>query len=294
MSTLDDQGNWNGLEVDFCRAVAAAILGDGDSVRFTPLEFKNAFAALQSGSVDMLARSATWTFSRDSELQFDWAGVYIYDGQGFLVRKDLGVASIAELDGASICVTGGTTTELNMADFFRANGLDYTPIVANGREQHYANLEARRCDAYTNERGGLAASRLALSEPDDYMILDQIISKEPLGPIVRQDDPLFRDIAAWTLNVLVSAEEFGVTQANVARMAQNPENPEVGRMLGATGDFGAKLGLANDWAVKVVAAGGNYGEIFDRNLGAGSPVGLARGFNALWRDGGLMYSPPIR
>ncbi len=294
MSTLDDAGNWAGLEVDYCRAVAAAILGDGSKLNFTPLEFKNAFAALQSSSVDILARSATWTFTRDSELRFDYAGVYIYDGQGFLVTKDSGIGNIADLDGASICVVSGTTTELNMADYFRANGLEYKPIVGSAREQLVANLEAGRCDALTNERGGLAATRLAFSNPDDYVVLDEIISKEPLGPIVRQDDPLFRDIAAWTLNILISAEEQGITQANVADMAGSSKNPEVGRMLGKTGEFGAKLGLANDWAVSVISAVGNYGEIFDRNLGLGSPVKLERGVNALWTDGGLMYSPPIR
>ncbi len=294
MSTLDDVGKWAGLEVDYCRAVAAAILGDGDKVRFTPLEFKNAFAALQSSSVDILARSATWTFTRDSELKFDYAGVYIYDGQGFLVRKDSGISDVSELDGASICVLGGTTTELNLADYFRSNGLSYKPINGSSREQLVANLEAGRCDSLTNERGGLAATRLAFGNPDDFVVLDEIISKEPLGPIVRQDDPLFRDIASWSLKILISAEELGITQGNVKDMAGNSTNPEVGRILGKTGEFGAKLGLENDWAVTVIAAVGNYGEIFDRNLGAGSPVKLERGVNALWTNGGLMYSPPVR
>jgi general L-amino acid transport system substrate-binding protein len=294
LSTLDNAGKWSGLEVDYCRAVAAALLGDADKVRFAPLEFKNAFAALQSGSVDLLARAATWTYTRDTELKFDWVGVYMYDGQGFLVKKDLGVTKLAELDGASICVSAGTTTELNLADYFRTHSLGYTPIVANSREQNLANLESGRCDAYTNERGGLAASRLGLGEPDDYVILPEIISKEPLGPIVRQNDPLFRDVAAWTLHALVAAEEFGITQENVSASAEASQNPEIQRLLGKTGDFGAKLGLSNDWAVTVISAVGNYGEIFERHLGAGSPVKLDRGLNTLWTDGGLLYAPPIR
>jgi general L-amino acid transport system substrate-binding protein len=294
MSTLDDQGNWKGLEVEYCSAVAAAILGDSSKVRFVPLEFKNAFAALQSGSVDILARAATWTFARDTEMKFDYPGIYMYDGQGFMVGKGLGVTSVKDLNGASICVSAGTTTELNLADYFRTNSMEYTPIVANSREQNLANLEEGRCDAYTNERGGLAASRLGLKTPADYVILPEIISKEPLGPIVRQDDPLFRDIAAWTLYTLIAAEEMGITQANVADMASKSENPEIQRLLGKTGDFGAKLGLPNDFAVSVVSAVGNYGEIFDRNLGGGSAVGLDRGLNALWTEGGLLYSPPVR
>ena len=294
LSTLDDAGKWSGLEVDYCRAVAAALLGDADKVRFVPLEFKNAFAALQSSSVDLLARAATWTYARDTELKFDWAGVYMYDGQGFLVKKDLGVSKLAELDGASICVSAGTTTELNLADYFRTHSLGYTPIVANSREQNLANLEAGRCDAYTNERGGLAASRLGLVQPDDYVILPEVISKEPLGPIVRQNDPQFRDVAAWTLHALVAAEELGITQENVVGLAESSQNPEIQRLLGKTSDFGAKLGLSNDWAVSVISAVGNYGEIFERHLGEGSPVKLDRGLNTLWTQGGLLYAPPIR
>ncbi len=294
LSTLDASGKWTGLEVDYCRAVAAALFGDAEKVKFAPLEFKNAFAALQSGSVDMLARAAAWTYTRDTEMKFDYAGVYMYDGQGFLVKKSLGVSKIADLSGASVCVSAGTTTELNLSDYFRSNKLEYTPIVTNSREQNLANLEAGRCDAYTNERGGLAASRLGLSAPDDYVILEEIIAKEPLGPIVQQDDPAFRDIAAWTLNTLINAEEKGITSANVAELAASSENPEIQRMLGKTGDFGAKLGLANDWVVKVISQVGNYGEIFDRNLGEGSPVKLARGQNELWSNGGLLYAPPVR
>lgn len=294
MSTLDDKGNWAGLEVDFCRALATAILGSPEKVKFVPLEFKNAFAALSSSSVDLLARSATWTYSRDAEMKLEWPIVYIYDGQGFLVRKALGVKSSKELDGASICVSGGTTTELNLADYFRTNNLKYTPIVANSREQNLANLEAGRCDAYSNERGGLAANRAALPKADEYVVLPDVISKEPLGPVVRQDDPKFRDIVAWTFYAWVLAEEFGITKANVADEAANSKNPEVQRLLGKTGDFGAKLGLANDWAARVIATTGNYGEIYERNLGTGSKVNLTRGQNELWSKGGLLYAPPMR
>lgn len=294
LSTLDDQGNWAGLEAEFCRALAAAVLGNSQRVKFVPLEFKNAFAALTSGSVDILARSATWTFTRDTEMKLEWPVVYMYDGQGFMVRKSLGVKSVKELNGASICVTGGSTTELNLADYFRANGLKYTPIVANGREQNLANLEAGRCDAYTNERGGLAANRAALPKADDYVVLPDVVSKEPLGPVVRQDDPRFRDIVSWTFYTLVIAEEFGITKENVAEQAAKASHPEVQRLLGKTGDFGSKLGLANDWAVKVISVAGNYGEIYERNLGLASKVQLTRGQNELWGKGGLIYAPPLR
>lgn len=294
MSTLDDKGNWQGLEAEFCNALAVAILGSADRVKFVPLEFRNAFAALTSGSVDLLARSATWTYTRDTEMKFEWPVVYMYDGQGFLVRKSLGVKSAKELGGASICVSAGTTTELNLADYFRANNLKYTPIVAAGREQNLANLEAGRCDAYSNERGGLAANRAALPKPDDYIVLPDIISKEPLGPVVRQDDPQFRDVVAWTFYTLVNAEEFGITKGNVSEHAAKSENPEIQRLLGKTGEFGAKLGLANDWAVKVIATTGNYSELYERNLGSGSKVNLGRGQNELWSKGGLIYAPPVR
>lgn len=294
MSTLDDQGNWEGLEVDFCRAVAAAVLGDATKVNFVPLEFKAAFASLQSGAVDMLARTGTWTYSRDSELNLDWAGIYIYDGQGFMVSQELGVASAKDLDGATVCVTGGSTTELTLADYFRTNNMTYTPIVGNGRDQNQQNLEAGRCDAYTNELGGLASSRTAMENPDDWVLLPEVLSKEPTGPIIRQDDPRFRDIVFWTLGALIAAEEFEITQANVRELASSSPNPEVQRILGATGEFGAMLGLAKDWAVVVIEATGNYAEIYDRNLGEGSPVKLARGLNQLWSDGGLLYAPPFR
>lgn len=293
-STLSDTGEWNGFEVDYCRALAAALFGDGQKVSFVPLEFKNAFAALTSSSVDILARSATWTFSRDTDLKFDWAGIYLYDGQGFLVNKSLGIKNASELNGASICVSAGTTTELNLADYFRTKGMEYTPIVVNSPDQSIANLDANRCDAYTNEVGGLASYRLGLANPDDFVILPDIISKEPLGPLVRQDDAQFEDIARWTLFALTTAEEFGINQANVAEIAATSDNPQIQRFLGTSGEFGAMMGLPNDWAVQIVKAVGNYGEMFERNLGSESPVKLGRGVNRLWNDGGLLYAPPVR
>lgn len=293
-SFLDDTGKWSGFEVEFCRAVAAAILGDPEKVDFVPLEFRNAFTALSAANVDLLARSATWTYSRDSDLGLDWAGVYLYDGQGFLVSRDAGIDNVAGLDGAAICVTAGTTTELNLADYFRGNGIGYTPIVVNSPDQSTANLEAGRCDAYTNEVGSLAAYRLGLGEPDNFVLLPDVISREPLGPVVRQDDPHFRDLVAWTLHALVIAELHGVTQDNVAELAKTSDNPELRRLFGAEGEFGAMMGLPNEWAVAAVSAVGNYGELFERTLGMQSPVDMARGQNRLWTDGGLLFAPPVR
>jgi general L-amino acid transport system substrate-binding protein len=293
-SNLDDQGNWTGFEVDFCRAAAAAILGDGEAVNFVPLEFKSAFTALKSGNVDLLARSATWTFSRDFDLALEWAGVYIYDGQGFMVSKESGITSASELSGASVCVASGTTTELNLADYFRTNGLEYTPVTVNSPDQSTANLEAGRCDVYTNEVGSIAAYRLGLSDPDAFTILPDVISKEPLGPVVREDDPLFQDIIEWTRNALIIAEENGITRANVAETAATTSNPEMRRFLGAEPGFGAMMGLNDDWAVQIILAVGNYEEMFENNLGSNSPAQIARGVNTLWSDGGLLYAPPVR
>ncbi|SFC82321.1 general L-amino acid transport system substrate-binding protein [Bosea sp. CRIB-10] len=294
MSTLDNQGNWKGMEVEFCRGLAAAVLGDPSKVKFVPLEFRVAFTTLQSGAADILARTATWSYSRDTSLNLDWAGVYMYDGQGFMVAKKLGAKSGKELNGASICVSAGTTSELNLADYFRANNLKFTAITGSTREQNQQNLEAGRCDAYSNERGGLAASRTAMKNPDDWVILPDVFSKEPLGPTVRQDDARFRDIVAWTLNIIVAAEEFGITRANVSELTKTSTNPEVQRMLGKSGEFGKMLGLEQDWAAKVIATTGNYAELYDRNLGNGSPIKLERGLNSLWSNGGLLYSPPFR
>lgn len=294
MSTLDNQGNWKGLEVDICHAIAAAIFGDPSKVEFVPLEFKNAFAALQSGKVDLLARGTTYVFSRDADLKFDFAGIYMYEGQGFLVAKKLGVNSALKLDGASICVVSGTTTELNLADYFRTNGIKYTPVVSATREQNYANLESGRCDAFTNDRGVLAAGRTTLAKPDDYIVLPEVISKEPTSLVVLQSDPVFTDIVRWTLYALLASEELKVTQANVKQLAAESANPEIQRMLGKTGGLGKMLGLDNAWVVDIIASVGNFGEIYDRHLGAGGPIKLDRGVNRLWSEGGLLYSPPFR
>lgn len=294
MSTLDSQGSWKGFEVDFCRALAAAVLGDPEKIKFVPLEIKTAFTSLQSGGIDVLARTATHTFIRDVELNVGWPGTYLYDSQGFLVKKSLGVKSAKELDGASICVSAGSNYELNLTDYFRNNSLKFTPVAANTREQNEKNLQAGRCDVYANVLSALAGARAQMANPDEWVVLPELISMEPIGPVVRKDDSRFNDIVAWTLNALIAAEELGVTQANVQEKKEKSGSPEVQRLLGKTGDFGVKLGLSNDWALNALRAVGNYGEIFDRNLGQKSPIKLDRGLNNLWNKAGLMSTPLIR
>ncbi|MEZ0168510.1 amino acid ABC transporter substrate-binding protein [Microvirga sp. TS319] len=294
MSTLDGAAKWTGFEVDFCRAVAAAVLGDSEKIKFVPLEIKTAFTTLQSGGIDLLARTATHTFIRDIELNVEWAGAYLYDSQGFLAKKSLGVSSAKELDGASICVSGGSNYELNLADFFRKNGLKFTPVTANTRDQNEKNLAAGRCDVYANVLSALAGAVSKLGNPDEWVVLPELISMEPIGPVVRKDDSRFRDIVAWTLNALIAAEELGITQANVEEMKKTSTSPEVQRLLGVTGDFGVKLGLENDWAFNAIKSVGNYGEMFARNVGDKSPIKLERGLNNLWNNKGLMSSPLIR
>jgi general L-amino acid transport system substrate-binding protein len=291
----NDKGEWSGFDVDYCKAIAAAIFGDATKVKYTPTTAKERFTALQSGEVDLLARNTTWTISRDTALGFDFRPVNYYDGQGFMVKKSLNVKSALELSGASVCVQSGTTTELNLADFFKANKMEYNPVVFEKLEEVNAAYDAGRCDAYTTDQSGLYAIRLTLTAPDDHVILPEIISKEPLGPAVRQGDDQWFDVISWVHYGLVSAEEFGITQANVEEM-KNSENPDIKRFLGMEADskIGADLGLDADWAVKVIKATGNYGEIFERNIGEGSPLKIARGINALWSKGGLQYSPPIR
>jgi len=289
----DDKGEWAGFDVDFCRAMAAAVLGDAKAVKFTPTTGKTRFPALQSGEVDVLARNTTWTFSRDTDLGFEFVGVNYYDGQGFMVKADLGVKSALELDGASVCIQTGTTTELNLADYFRANNMSFTPIVIEDNAEARQNYESGACDVYTTDRSGLAATRVVLSNPDEHVVLPEIISKEPLGPLVRHGDNQWGDIARWTLNAMVSAEELGVTAANVEEM-KNSNNPEIRRLLGTEGDLGAMIGLDNEWAARAIAAVGNYAESYDRNIGPNTPLGLARGVNALWNKGGILYSPPFR
>ncbi len=290
----DANGEWKGFDVAVCRAVAAAVLGDKTAVEFVPTTGKTRFTALASGEIDMLARNTTWTFSRDVDLKFDFAGVNYYDGQGFLVPKGLKISSAKELDQATICIQTGTTTELNLADFFRANNITYeaVPIETNaeGQQQYLADA----CDAYTTDASGLASTRAAFEDPSAHVILPEIISKEPLGPLVRHGDNAWGDVVRWTLNALIAAEELGVTSANVGEIADSTENPEIRRLLGTEGTLGEMLGLDNDWAKRAIAAEGNYGEIFAQNIGESTPIGLARGLNAQWTDGGLLYAPPFR
>ncbi len=290
----DANGYWEGFDVGICRAVAAAVLGDSDAVQFVPLSSKVRFTALSSGEIDLLARNTTWTFSRDVDLGFTFAGVNYYDGQGFMVRKDLGVASATELDGATICITTGTTTELNLADYFRVNGMSYEPVPIENNAEAQQQYLSGACDVYTTDASALAATRATFESPDEHMLLPEIVSKEPLGPLVREGDEPWSDIVRWTLNALITAEELGVTQANVAEMAKGTDNPEINRMLGSEGDLGGMLGLDSDWAVRVIATGGNYGELFETNIGESSAIGLSRGLNALWTQGGLIYTPPFR
>ena len=291
----DANGVWEGFDVSVCRAVAAAVFGNGDAVEFVPTTGETRFTALASGEIDLLARNTTWTFSRDTDLKFDFVGVNYYDGQGFMVPKALGVSSAKDLDGATVCIQTGTTTELNLADYFRINNISYQPVPIQTNAEAQQQYLAGACDVYTTDASGLAATRATFEAPGDHIVLPEIISKEPLGPLVRHGDNDWGDIAMWTLNALISAEELGITSANVAELSAAPtDNPEINRLLGTEGDLGAMIGLSADWARNAIAAGGNYGEIFEKNIGEATPIGLARGLNAQWTDGGLLYSPPFR
>lgn len=290
----DANGNWTGFDVALCRAVAAAVLGDGNKVRFVPTTGQTRFTALASGEVDVLARNSTWTFSRDTDLALDFVGVNYYDGQGFMVRKDLGVTSAKELDGATVCIQTGTTTELNLADYFRANGMNYTPVNIDSNAEGEQQYMAGACDAYTTDVSGLAATRAAFADPENHVILPEIISKEPLGPAVRHGDNNWGDIVRWTLNALIAAEEYGVTSRNIEELVRSSSNPEVQRLLGVSDDLGAMMGLDAEWARRAIMTSGNYGEIFAANIGEQTPIGLARGLNAQWTQGGLLYAPPFR
>ena len=290
----DDKGNWKGFDVAYCRALAAAVLGSSDKVKFTSLTGKTRFPALASGEIDVLSRNTTWTFSRDVDLGFTFLGVSYYDGQGFIGRKSLGIKSAKELNGASVCIQTGTTTEMNLADFFRTNKMKYEPVPIETNAEARAAYIAERCDVYTTDASGLAATRSTFKDADKHMVFPEIVSKEPLGPLVRQGDDKWADIARWTLNVLIVAEELGVTKANVAAKAKGTKNPEINRMLGSEGSMGKMLGLDGQWAVRAIAAGGNYAEIFERYLGKSTPLDLARGLNALYKNGGILYAPPIR
>lgn len=290
----DANGRWDGFDVAYCRAIAAAVLGDADAVEFVPLSTKTRFTALAAGEVDVLSRNTTWTFSRDVDLKFEFIGVNYYDGQGFMVPKALGVSSAKELDGATVCIQTGTTTELNLADFFRANNISYEPVPIETNAEGQTQYLAGACDVYTTDASGLAATRATFEAPADHVVLPEIISKEPLGPLVRHGDAEWGDIARWTLNALIVAEELGVTSANAEELAVSNSNPEIARLLGTEGNLGEMLGLDNDWAKRAIMAGGNYGELFAKNIGEGTAIGLARGLNAQWKDGGILYAPPIR
>lgn len=290
----DANGNYQGFDVDLCKAVAAAVLGDQSKVKYDPLTSETRFTALASGEVDVLVRNSTWTYSRDTDLKLDFPAVNYYDGQGFMVKKSLKVSSAKELDGATICIQTGTTTELNLADFFKANNIKYTPVTVQDDAEGQRQFLAGACDAYTTDASGLAATRATLPKPDDYVILPEIISKEPLGPAVRHGDNNWGDIVRWTYYALVEAEEKGITKSNIEEVAKSSTDPEVRRILGVEGDLGKMLGLDNEWAKRAIAANGNYGEIFEANIGMSTPIKLARGLNALWTQGGLQYAPPFR
>jgi len=294
-SAPDSAGEWQGFDVAVCRAVAAAVLGDPKKVKFVTTTGQTRFTALASGEIDMLARNTTWTFSRDADLKFTFAGVNYYDGQGFMVNKALGVSSAKELDGATVCIQTGTTTELNLADYFKANNMTYEPVPIETNAEAQQQYLAGACDVYTTDASGLAATRATFADPENHTVLPEIISKEPLGPLVAQGDDQWADIVRWTMFALVAAEELGITSANIEELSKGTSNPEIDRMLGSSeDDLGAMVGLDKQWAKRSIAAGGNYGEIFAANIGESTPIGLARGLNALWTQGGLQYSPPFR
>ncbi|MEX0385957.1 amino acid ABC transporter substrate-binding protein [Spiribacter onubensis] len=292
-SQPDSDGTWTGLDVDTCRAVAAAVLGDADAVEFIPLTAAERFTALQSGEIDVLSRNTTWTTTRDASLGLNFTGTNYYDGQGFLVKEALGVDSAYDLDGAAVCTQAGTTTELNLADFFRANDMEYEAVVFDTSEASAQGFDNNRCDILTSDTSQLAALRTQLSDPDSAVILPEVISKEPLGPVVRQGDDEWFNVVKWVLFGQINAEEYGVDSTNVDEMTDS-NNPNVQRILGADGNMGEILGLDDDFMVEVISEVGNYGEMFNRNVGPDTPIGLSRGVNALWTDGGILYAPPFR
>ena len=292
-SNPDNHGNWTGIDVDLCRGIAAAIFADPAKVRFVGLAAKDRFTALQVGEIDVLSHDTTWTLARDAALGLNFTGVTYYDGQGFMVRRSAQVKSIRDLDGASICTQTGTTTELNVSDFFKANRLKYELIAFESADETMKSYESGRCDVFTNDISSLYAQRLKMAHADDHVILPDVISKEPLGPAVRQGDDQWFDVVRWTLFAMIDAEELGLTSQNIADARTSP-NPEVRRFVGADGDSGASMGLSRDWAANVIRLVGNYGEVFDRNVGAGSPLAIPRGLNRLWSQGGIQYAPPVR
>jgi general L-amino acid transport system substrate-binding protein len=292
-SSTDEKGKWKGLDVDGCKAIAAAVLGDANKVRYVSLNAKERFTALQSGEIDVLVRGTTWTLTRDTSLGLNFAGVNYYDGQGFMINKKLGVTSAMELDGASFCIQAGTTSELNLADFFTKNNMKYDAVVFNTHDQTKQGFATGRCDVLTSDQSQLYGLRTHLADPDSAVVLADVISKEPLGPVVRQGDDAWFNIVRWTFFAKVNAEEMGITSANIDEK-KNSTNPEVRRLLGIEGIKGKSLGLADDWAYQIIKQVGNYGEIFDRNVGLDSPLQIKRGLNELWSEGGIMYAPPMR
>ena len=290
----DANGEYQGFDASLCKAIAAAVLGDASKVKFVPLSSEVRFTALASGEVDVLIRNSTFTYSRDTDLKLDFPVINYYDGQGFMVKKDLGVSSAKELDGATVCIQTGTTTELNLADFFKANNITYTPVTVQDDSEAQRNYLAGSCDAYTTDASGLAAVRSAFPDPENHIILPEIISKEPLGPAVRHGDNAWGDVVRWTFNALLIAEEKGITKANLAEVEASSTDPEVRRLLGLEGDMGVMLGLDNAAFKNAILANGNYGEIFEASIGTSTPIGLARGLNALWTQGGLQYAAPFR
>lgn len=291
-SSPDKQGNWEGMDVDVCRAVAAAVLGDASKVTYVPTSGKTRFTALQTGEIDMLSRVTTWTLSRDTKLGLNFAGVNLYDGQGFMVRKSLGIKDAKELNGASICMNTGTSTETNIADFFIANNLKYKTVLFEKSSEVASAYDLGRCDVYTSDKSGLAAQRLKMQKPDDHMILEETISKEPLGPAVRHGDDEWFDVVKWTLMALIEAEELTITQDNIDSF-KNTKNPRIARFLGTSGNNGKNLNLDPNWSANIVKAVGNYGEIYARNVGEQSLLKIPRGLNKLWRDGGILYAIPL-
>ena len=293
-SAANDKGQWAGLDVDVCRAVAAAVFGDASKVKFTPLTAKERFTALQSGEIDMLSRNTTWTLTRDTNLGLNFAGVNYYDGQGFMVHKSLGVKSAKELDGAAICIQAGTTTELNLADYFRSNGMKYQAITYDTSDESLKGFEAGRCDVLTSDQSQLYALRIKLKNPGGAVVLPEVISKEPLGPVVRNGDEDWLKVVRWSLFAMINAEEMSVTSKNVDEMRKTTKDPGKQRLLGLSGIKGQGLKLSDDWSYNIIKQVGNYSEAFERNVGMGSPLKIARGLNALWSKGGIQYAPPIR
>jgi len=292
-SAADSKGEWSGFDVDFCRAIAAAIFDDASKVRFIPLSPAERFARLQSGEIDLLSRNSTWTMSRETDLNLSFAAVTYYDGQGFLVRNARNVTSALELEGAKVCVQEGTTTELNLADFFRANTMTYEPIVVASATDARSAYESGRCDVLTSDVSQLYGERLKLANPEDHVVLPDVISKEPLGPAVRQGDSQWFNIVRWTHFAMINAEELGVSSKTIGEAVKS-KNPDVRRLVGSDGSYGERLGLTRDWVVRAVGLVGNYGEVYERNLGTHSKLTIPRGLNQLWTKNGIQYAPPIR